>query len=144
MKIELSDGGWADIRDPRKLTERQMEAVEDAQFELMQNPAVQEILNSRGNDGFEQLQELDGAQVAMKIGVPGLKAMRHMRRATVISYVSAWSYSVTIDADTVLDAPSTVIQELSNRIGDIIKGTGTAVNTSVSPDVKSPTRPSKD
>ena len=73
MKIELSDGGWADIRDPRKLTERQMEAVEDAQFELMQNPAVQEILNSRGNDGFEQLQELDGAQVAMKIGVPGLK-----------------------------------------------------------------------
>lgn len=144
MKIELSDGGWANVRDPRKLTERQAEAVEDAQFELMQNPAVQEILKSRGESGFEEIQELDGAQVAQKLGTPGLKAMRTMRRATVLSYVSEWSYSDRIDADSILDAPSAILQELANRIGDIIKATGTAVKTGVDPDPKSPTKPSSD
>lgn len=143
MKIELSDGGWAEIRDPRKLTERQAEFAEDAQFELMQIPAVQDILAKRGDGGFEELQELDGAQIAMKIGIPGLKAMRQMRRATVLSYVSAWSLSETIDADAVLDAPVHVVQEIANKVGEIIKATGTVVNTSPSPDPKARTEHSQ-
>lgn len=137
MKIELSDGGWADVRDPRKLTERQSEGLEDAQFELMLIPAVQDILRAKGNDGFEKLQEEGDMGIALQLGVPGLKAMRGMRRATVVAYVSAWSYSDHIDADAVMDAPSAIVNELSNKIGEIIKATGgSLVKTDPSPDPK--------
>ena len=123
-RVEV-DGGWADIRDPRKLTGRQSEPMDDAQYALMGLPGM------------------------AALGSEGLKAMRTLRQETVIAYVEAWSEGSRsnggggISHDMLLDAPVAFVTAVENAITVVVKATGRAgVDTEPTPDPATPTSPS--
>jgi hypothetical protein len=144
-RVEV-DGGWVDIRDPRKLTGRQSEPMDDAQFALMGMPGMAALIPD--DAAAEQVQNLTPAQQMAALGAEGLKAMRTLQRATVMAYVEAWSEGAKPDGtpgiteDMLLDAPAVFVTAVENAITVVVKATGrAAVNTEPNPDPASPTSP---
>jgi hypothetical protein len=141
MRIELDDGAWADIRDPRKLTGRQTELLEDAQFDLMATPAGQHLADEGASEAFQSMSP--GQQMNL-VGPEGLRAFRTLQRATVLAYVSAWSFGPTVTLDVLLDeVPVDVAKAIGDRVGEIVKATGgPKLDTRVDMSTDSPTVPS--
>jgi hypothetical protein len=145
-RVEV-EGGWADIRDPRRLTGRQSEPMDDAQYALMGLPGMAALIPDE--TAAEQVQSLSPAQQMAALGSEGLKAMRTLQRETVIAYVEAWSEGARSDGkpgiteDMLLDAPVSFVTAVENAITTVVKATGRAgVDTEPSPDPASPTSPS--
>ena len=141
MRVDLEDGAWADIRDPRKLTGRQTELLEDAQFDLMATPAGKHLSDEDASEAFQAMKA--GEQMNL-VGPEGLRAFRTLQRATVLAYVSAWSFGDTVTLDVLLDAvPTTVAKSIGDKIGEVGKATGDpALNASPTTDRESPILPS--
>jgi len=140
MRIELDEGAWAEIRDPRKLTGRQTELVEDAQFDLMATPAAGALSDEAAAENFQKLPP--GAQMNM-VGVDGMRAFRNVKRATVLAYVSAWSYG-EVTLNVMLDlVPTDVIGVIGDKVGEVVKATGgPKVNTEPTAGPEAPSSPS--
>lgn len=136
MRVQLSDG-WADIRDPRKLTERQTGALEDAQFEAL-------AAMPPGLD-FEKVQDMNPVDMARTVGAGGARAMRQMKRTLLLTYVSAWSFG-DVTEDVLLDeVPSYLVAELTMEVEKVVRATGgPRVNVEPNPDPVSPILPSGD
>lgn len=141
MRVDLTDGAWADIRDPRKLTGRQSELLEDAQFDLMATPAGQHLSDESESEKF---QSMSAGQQMNLVGPEGLRAFRTLQRATVLAYVSAWSYGPTVTLDVLLDeVPMEDAKTIGDRIGDVVKATGgPKLNAAPTRDTEGPTTPS--
>jgi len=145
MIINLSDDKTAVLRDPRKLTERQSEALEDVQFELMQLKMVQDILKTKGLKGFEEIQDADAAEQIGTIGIEGFKLIRKLRRVSVLTYVKSWDFGDKVDMETLLDLPAESVREIFDQIGKVLQAVGgPKLNLEVNPDPESPTQHSGD
>lgn len=141
------DGGWVDIRDPRKLTGRQSEPMDDAQYALMGIPGMAALIPDA--DAADSVQKLSPAQQMAALGAEGLKAMRTLQRETVIAYVEAWSEGSKPDGtpgitlDMLKDVPAVFVTAVEDQITKVVKATGApGVNTEPTPDRESPTTPS--
>jgi hypothetical protein len=143
-RVEV-DGGWVDIRDPRRLTGRQSEPMDDAQFALMGLPGMAALIPDE--NAAEKVQSLSPAQQMTAIGADGFKALRTLQRETVIAYVESWSEGAQegkagITLDMLLDAPAAYVKAVENAITVVVKATGRAgVDTDPTPDRESPTTP---
>ncbi len=145
MIINLPDDKTAVIRDPRRLTERQSEALEDVQFELMQLPMIQKIMKEKGSKGFEDIQDADPAAQVTEIGIEGFKLIRKLRRVSVLTYIKSWDYSDTVDLETLLDVPAESVRVMFDQIGNVIRAVGgPSLNVEVDPSPDSPTQHSGD
>jgi hypothetical protein len=145
-RVEV-EGGWADIRDPRRLTGRQSEPMDDAQYALMGLPGMAALIPDE--TAAESVQSLTPAQQMAAMGEVGFKALRTLQRETVIAYVETWSEGARSDGkpgiteDMLLDAPVAFVKAVENAITTVVKATGRAgVDTEPSPDPASPTSPS--
>lgn len=140
MRVEV-EGGWADIRDPRKLTEAQSEPMDDAQYELLSVPGAAAFMEDAA--AAENIQTLPKGQQIAAIGAEGFKALRNLRRQTVLAYVAAWSAGDVVDMATLMQQPVTFVTGIENEITKVVKATGgPRVDTSPNPDPASPTVPS--
>lgn len=145
MIINLPDDKTAVLRDPRKLTEGQSEALEDVQFELLQLDMVQNILKNKGLKGFEEIQDADANEQIATIGLAGFKLIRKMRRVSVLTYVKSWDFGDKVDMETLLDVPAETVRDIFEQIGKVIKAVGAPkLNLEVDPDPESPTQHSGD
>ncbi|WP_040829815.1 hypothetical protein [Nocardia jiangxiensis] len=134
MKVELPEGAWADIRDPRKLNELQTAELEDVQFDAVAHlPA--------GIDP-EKAQDLPPVDMVRQLGREGAKAMREMKWTTILVYVSEWSFGA-VSRDVLLQQiPSGTVTALFDEISKIVRATGgPRLNAEVNPDPASPTLP---
>lgn len=141
MKVELPDGAWADIRDPRKLSERLTAQLEDAQLALVELPAAQQFATP---EDFEKIQDLPPFEQIKLVGRDGFKVLREMKWTSILVYVTEWSFGA-VTRDVLLDdVPSSAAGVLSQEIEKIIKATGGPhLNTEPSPDSQSPMPPSQ-
>lgn len=141
MKVELSDGAWAVVRDPRKLSERLTGQLEEAQMQIMSLP----VMANFSKDEAERLQDMPMVEQIRALGVEGFRAMREMKRTTVLVYVESWSYGA-VDRDTLLDeVPGTDVAALFEEISKVVRATGGHhLTREPSPDPESPILPSND
>ncbi|MFF2551819.1 hypothetical protein ACFVUS_12515 [Nocardia sp. NPDC058058] len=134
MKVTLSEGNWADIRDPRTLNERQTARLEDAQLAAMEhiaNPA-----------DFEHIQDLSPLEQIRSLGREGAKAMREMKWETILVYVSEWSYGAVTEEVLLEELPSVDVAALFDQISKVVKATGgPKINAEPNPDPNSPMPP---
>jgi hypothetical protein len=138
LKVTVGEDGWAMIRDPRKLSERNSARIEDAQFELMTVPAVVQLISDQGATAAEDIQSKSAAEQMGLIGTQGFKLMRAVKYTTILVYVDSWSFG-EVTEDVLLDLPATTVNELSEEIGKVIKATGgTKLDVSVDPTPGSP------
>lgn len=84
-RLELPGGGWAQLRDPEAVTERQ------------RKPFVTALGRA---SKYEQMD--DG----------GLGAMIDVQDALVVALVDSWSYEAPVSADALLDLPHKAVTAL--------------------------------
>ncbi len=107
MKVSLPNDAWANIRSRGEISERVSRQVSRA---VVNSSAVAAKLNKLGfndddpntYDAFKGL--TDEEQVELN----------YVQTALIIGFVSSWSYESAIDAESVLDLPSPVYQELAS------------------------------
>lgn len=127
-RITLSNGGWADIKAPTAVSERNRRPVEKALIAIYQsgamkdleNPTVGEVAATLDADSFDQFTTLNDL--------------------LIVARVSAWSFEMPITMDNILDLPSDdykVLQEATAKDIDQMMP-----NFSTSDEPNSPIKPS--
>jgi len=142
MRVEF-DGGWANIRDPRKLPGRLSESIEDVQISLMATKAGEHLTDEAKSEEFQSLPPVQQMRI---VGVEGFQAFRELMYVTVCAYVTGWEYEGVSQPPTreaFAEVPAPVTKTISDKIGEVVKATGgTTVNTEPTPDMATPSVPS--
>jgi hypothetical protein len=114
----------ATIRDPRKLSGKLSDALEDVQMQLMLTPAGEVMGDKAGAVAFQELSP--GAQMR-QVGMEGMAAFRELTYATLVAYVESWTYDgveqeVTRGAFEAI--PHVDRKALTDKVGVIVDATG--------------------
>jgi hypothetical protein len=133
-RIELSESGWAELRDPAAVPVRLRRPVEKMLFDISQSNASEALSNNGGN------QELAAAEIASNIDGELFTKFNDLNDLLILARVAAWSYDLPITLDSVLDLPAGdyyLLQEVTAK--DI---TQMMPNFAQNSDTNSPTLPS--
>lgn len=140
-RIDLPDGGWADIADPKELSNRSRKLLRRYAF-----PAY----NARDHfadvvipDGATDEQKAEAAIDALAATDPAdLELVDNMQAAFIVAYVVAWSRTDALPTmDTVDDLPGPVFDVLAAETGKLGDG-AVAFTPDDALDPASPTVPS--
>lgn len=118
MKLDLGDGNWAHLRDPKKVPER------------LRRPIVQALTRALADNGGEQLAGLDpkdlqapdaAAKVSQYLKPEFLTVMADVNDLLVIALVDEWSFDVPVSLDSVLDLPGDEYDALQTGVAPLLK-----------------------
>jgi hypothetical protein len=112
MRVELPDG-WAELRDPRKVTVGQRRPAEDAQIDL---------IDAARPDQIEAIKRGD-EEALFRIGAPGslIRAMRKLNELLVIALVESWSFEAPVSLDGLMDLPGPSYEELMTQAAPLAR-----------------------
>lgn len=140
-KVDLPDGGWAEIRDPKELTGRQRALVRRFTLPVAQLREKTSAMVSGGPDATED-EKADAAVATLAaLGADGMDAMDEMYAAFIVAYLASWSLEQPLPTtpDEVQDLTGTLIDALTRVCTAIGDGT---VDFDPTPVADSPTEPS--
>ncbi len=112
-RVELPGGGWADLRDPDAVTERQRKPFLAASGRLVKSDDMEDS---------------------------GFIAVLDVQDALVLALVNAWSYEAPVTADSLLDLPCKALDAL--RAACFAHRDALTPDFGPTPDPASPTEPS--
>jgi hypothetical protein len=98
-KIALPDGGWANLRDPKAVTERLRRPVTRLAAGLHASGALKGIDGENGEG----------------LTVEALDGMSDLNDAICLALVDSWSYDLPVTADGLLDLPGAVYDSLREQ-----------------------------
>ena len=106
-KIDLPDGGWALIRDPRRVTERQRRPVTRLQARVAGSEvgALLATKDKLPDDEFEE-------HARRVLGSDDFALLDDLNDALIEALVDSWSYDVPVSKDAALDLPGPVYEAL--------------------------------
>jgi hypothetical protein len=133
-RIELSNSGWAELRDPAAVPVRLRRPIEKMLFDISQSNATEALANNDGN------QELAVAEIAANIDSDLFEKFNDLNDLLILARVAAWSFDSAINLDAVLDLPASDYQILQEATAKDI--TQMMPNFAQSNDANSPTLPS--
>lgn len=112
MRVDLPDG-WAELRDPRKVTVGQRRPAEDAQIDL---------IDAARPDQIEAIKRGD-EEALFRIGAPGslIRAMRKLNELLVVALVDSWSFGAPVSIDGLLDLPGPSYEELLTQAAPLAR-----------------------
>lgn len=138
QRINLPDGEWADIRDPKKVPERLRRPVREAALNLQQSlPEDQRRTTVKVSDEPEHVAEED---VQSAFGAPPVEALLEQtaeedkkkaeylptaeqqeladvyNEVLIASVVVAWSYEEAVTIEAIRDLPGDAYDELLSEI----------------------------
>ena len=119
-RIELPDGAWAELRNPRSVPERLRRPVTKMMFQISQQQT--ETIN---NDFVDPEMVL---------------VYSELNDLLIVARVAAWSYDLPISVDSVLDLPGDAYEILQAKAAESM--TEMIPNFGQSSDQESPTQPS--
>lgn len=137
-RIELPDGGWADLRDPAAVPVRLRRPVESAIMAIGRDEGTQAALSADGDITDPQV----AAGIVQKFGDDTIARYNDLNDLLIVARVAAWSYDVPVTLDAVLDLPAGVYEVLQVATADRI--TDMMPSFSASHDPASPTKPFSD
>lgn len=140
-RLELPDGQWADLLEPRKVSERKRRPITRLLLALASDGGMTNLI------GDAELAEAIGdesseaaAAIAAKIAPDTLGAMDDLNDALVVALVDAWSYDMPVNADSVADLPGDAYEALRDACAPFLSDL--MPNFGPTPDPDSPTSPS--
>ena len=99
-RIELSESGWAERRDPAAVPVRLGRPVEKMLFEISQANGVDALANNAGN-------EIEAAaEIVANIDTDLFSKFNDLNDLLILARVAAWSFDMPITLDSVLDLPA--------------------------------------
>jgi len=99
-RIELSNSGWAELRDPAAVPVRLRRPVEKMLFDISQSNGTEALANNAGN------QEQAAAELAANIDGELFSKFNDLNDLLILARVAAWSFDLPITLDSVLDLPA--------------------------------------
>jgi hypothetical protein len=85
MRVELSNGGWAEFRDPEDVPEGMRRPIQIGVLRL--SPEARALLDSKPDDGDD-----DGQAVALQLSADDLTTLYDINDVMVCALVEAWSF----------------------------------------------------
>jgi len=99
-RIELSNSGWAELRDPAAVPVRLRRPVEKMLFDISQSNGTEALANNAGD------QEQAAAELAANIDGELFSKFNDLNDLLILARVAAWSFELPITLDSVLDLPA--------------------------------------
>jgi hypothetical protein len=99
-RIELSNSGWAELRDPAAVPVRLRRPVEKMLFDISQSNGTEALANNAGD------QEQAAAELAANIDGELFSKFNDLNDLLILARVAAWSFDLPITLDSVLDLPA--------------------------------------
>lgn len=126
-KIDLPDGEWASLRDPKKVPEK------------LRRPIMRSVMAATRQSGdFKKLVDADNPEDIVKDLDPSfLETGAELNDLLVVALVEEWSFETPVTVDAVLDLPGDVYDELRKTVAPFI--TDLLPDFGPSPDPKAPT-----
>lgn len=128
QRITLSNGGWADIKAPTAVSERNRRPVEKALLAIAQSNAMKD------------LESTTVAEIASTIDSDSFDKFTVLNDLLIVARVSAWSFDLPITLDNILDLPGEDYKTLQEATAEGI--TEMMPNFSASDEPDSPIKPS--
>jgi hypothetical protein len=142
-KIDLPDAGWAEIKDPTELTNRDRKLLRRYTFAARDAmaPKMQQLGIKPGTKASEMTDEQNEKLDAL-ITVDDMERVSEAQSAFIVAYTASWSLDRPLPTmDTVDDLPGPVFDRLAAATVDLGDGElDTSVDGAVDP--ASPTGPS--
>jgi len=127
-RISLSNGGWAELREPAAVPVRLRRPVEKVMLEIFQSNSAKE------------LEGASAGEVASQLDSKSFDNFTSLNDLLIVARVSAWSLDCAITLDSVLDLPIADYELLQKEAANDI--TEMMPNFSASDDPSSPINPS--
>ncbi|MFJ2575965.1 hypothetical protein [Kitasatospora aureofaciens] len=138
-RVNLTAGGWADLREPNEIPERLRRPVRKLQMLMAGNPAFSTVVEqATGADGAPDVDEAQAAQMAAAMGESGIDLVFQLQDRSILQRVAGWSFG-DVTLDVLQDLAGDVYDELSELCKDPAAG---SVDLRPSMDETSPTVPS--
>lgn len=99
-RIELSNSGWAELRDPAAVPVRLRRPVEKMLFDISQSNGTEALANNAGD------QEQAAAELAANIDGELFSKFNDLNDLLILARVAAWSFDLPITLYSVLDLPA--------------------------------------
>jgi len=99
-RIELSNSGWAELRDPAAVPVRLRRPVEKMLFDISQSNGTEALANAAGD------QEQAAAELVANIDGELFSKFNDLNDLLILARVAAWSFDSPITLDSVLDLPA--------------------------------------
>jgi hypothetical protein len=128
QRITLSNGGWADIKAPAAVSERNRRPVEKALLAIGQSKAMQD------------LESATVGSIASTLDSASFDQFAELNDLLIMARLEAWSIEKPITLDNVLDLPGEDYKALQEATAQGI--TEMMPNFSASDDPNSPIKPS--
>jgi hypothetical protein len=142
-KVDLPDGGWAEIRDPAELTTRQRSVVRRYMVPMARMRDKFAGMTAAKPDATPEEQSEAILASIEAVGADGLDDMDAMYAAFIVTYLAGWSLDRPLPTtpDAALDLPGSLFDTLTRACINLGDG---AVDFSVdgAVDPASPTEPS--
>ena len=143
-RIELPDGEWAEIRDPKKVPERLRRPAKAASYEIYQSSrkALEGTASTATPEappsdawGAPPVVEMPSAEeTALTIDLDQIEASVD---AGIVALVSSWSFGDTVSLDALLDLPGDAYDALQAAITPLIGEMFQSLEPSTDPETPS-------
>jgi hypothetical protein len=139
-KIDLPDGGWAQLAEPEELTNRQRKMLRRSVAPVLDSDGGPPLRDRILEAGVDPKDEATWVKAAGLLSAADLEAVDDIQAAFIVAYVREWSLDLPLPTmETVDDLPGPIFDALS----EATRGLGTGEpDLSVSKDPDSPTVPS--
>lgn len=136
-KISLPDGGWALLRDPQNITERQRRPINRLQARVA-GSAVGALLAHKATMSDAEFEE----ESRKILGSEDFALLDELNDALIGVLVESWSYDSEPSAETALDLPGPVYEALKNECAKYVTALAPQFNPADADNPESPTGPS--
>ena len=135
-KLELSNSGWAILRDPAAVPVRLRRPVEKVMIEISQGSAG-DALKSAPSDLSD---EAKAAEVASNLDISVYDTFNNLNDLLIVARVESWSFNTEVNLDSVLDLCAQDYEILQTATADRVEEM--LPSFAVSVDQNSPIKPS--
>ena len=135
-KLELSNSGWAILRDPAAVPVRLRRPVEKMMIEISQNSAGQALQNAPS----DLSDEAKAAEVASNLDISVYDTFNNLNDLLIVARVESWSFNTEVNLDSVLDLCAQDYEILQTATADRVEEM--LPSFAVSVDQNSPIKPS--
>lgn len=136
-KIPLPDGGWALLRDPEQVSERQRRPLNRLQARVA-GSAVGALVAHKALMSDDEFEE----ESRKVLGSDDFALLDDLNDALIDVLVESWSYDSEPSADAALDLPGRVYEALKNECAKYVSALAPQFTPSDADNPESPTGPS--
>lgn len=114
-------GGWVELEDPKKVTQRKRRPVREAMVAMLRSGKAMTELGGLGDIDPNQLTSEQATQVAeMAVSADLLGVADEITEALIVALVDVWSFGDEVTVDALVDIPGDAYDALAALVAPMM------------------------